>query len=279
MVLNLLNQKRLNEMNRAIQLRDAGEPQQAAAIIRALREESTNPNDIARLAIMEAGCLREKGDYQMAAELLSKARSVDIEDASVALGIQHETAGLERTDGLKKQALEHTSRILHAFGELLENPDYRPIATELRAERAMLTAESGFYEKSLPLLIQCHDAEPQRSDLLYYLGDASFRTSRFEEALKYLSQALQASDLDHRLKSPAQYLLAYSYYRLGKYAQAINVLQKLVSEGEGLDELLTLRSVYSMLADSFQKLGMDQESNRYKQCEKSCSECDSNLPH
>jgi tetratricopeptide (TPR) repeat protein len=99
-------------LNRAVQLRDAGCFDQAAAIIRTLREASTHPRDIAYLAVMEASCYREMGDFENAKGLLSKARAVGWKDDSVNLGIEHEAARIERAQGRKAQALKHTKGLL-----------------------------------------------------------------------------------------------------------------------------------------------------------------------
>ena len=253
--------KGIDKVTTAIQLRDAGHFDQAAAIIRTLREGSTHPRDMAYLAVMEASCHREMGDFECAVALLSKARAVAQKDDSVSIGIEHEAARVERAQGRKAQALKRTTRVLERFRKLLATPQYSAVADQLAAEKAMLMAENGLHKEALPLLTDCHIVEPARSDVLYYLGDASFRTNRFEEAVRYLNEALQRSDLDDRLRPSAQYLLAYSYYSLGIYAQAINTLQKLETDGVG--EIVSPRSVYEMLADCYHRLGMESESANY----------------
>ena len=107
-----MNDARIDELNKAIQLRDARCFDQAAVIIRTLREASTHPRDISYLAVMEASCYREMGDFENAKGLLSKARAVGWKDDPVKLGIEHEATRIERAQGRKAHALKRTKGLL-----------------------------------------------------------------------------------------------------------------------------------------------------------------------
>ena len=257
-----------NELAESTRLREAGQTQQAAALLARVRKESNDPVETAFLALMEANCLILAGDLRRARPLLDEAERLAGKDREVRFGIEHETARLEGAEAKPALALRRTLRILQEFKDVLSGPDYKTRLDELNAERAMLLAEMGQYEAAMPHLLASHATDPDRADVTYYLGEACFRIGRLEDAISHLTQALKQSDLPPVLRSRAQYFIAYSNYKIGAYAQAISWLQKL--ETDGLDAEVPKESVYEMFADSFAKLGMHAEADRYKHLAQSC---------
>jgi tetratricopeptide (TPR) repeat protein len=250
------------DLEQAMQLREGRRFKEAISILDKLRMKVLDPVDLGRLSILEANCYLLIGDFTTAASLLNSASLIGNIDDSVRLGIAHETARLQRVQGKKKEALRHIGQIIHDFRDSLQTEQYEGMRKELSTEYALLLAETGQYDKALPLLVEALRTNPHDSDVMYCLGVAYFNTGQLERAREYFGRLIDRSDLDSALLGRVFYMLAYSHYKLGAYAQAITVLERFeseVSRGE------IHRPTYEMLADCFQKLGDESKAAHYRE--------------
>ncbi len=247
------------ELEEAMKLRESGHYLDAAARLAQLRMKTSGKLALGQLSILEASCWRLAGDFQKARTTLSNAARFYAGDRSVRLRIEHETARLERSEGDRLAALNRTKRILDEYKSLLETTDYLEVQEELKTEAGLLLSEMGRCEGAIPLLLASRRAD---SDVLYSLGDCYFRTNCYREAIDYLRKALDLN-LAPQLVPAAKYLLAFSYYKLGAFAQVISVLEPVDIHSNSASNIPS-KGVYEMLADSFLKLGMETEARQYQ---------------
>lgn len=250
----------VNTLQMVTRLREAKQYHLATLLLEQLRDNSTLPDEAATFALMEVNCLTLSGDLVRARNIVNRLASVKSTDEIISFFLEHETARLERAEGKRKAALKRTNRILERFKSLLSHAEYRERAHELKAERAMLLAGVGDLEVALAELEESRSVSPERPDIQYYLGKTCFLLGRYSSAIEWLLGALSDPELDSCLNIHAQYILAYSYYRIGSYARAINTLE--VLQGLSPERVVPLGSIHEMLCDSYRKMGVEPKSCR-----------------
>lgn len=104
---------------------------------------------------------------------------------------------------------------------------------EILLAQATLAYENRLYEKSISLLLEAKDHDPNNSRILYYLGLAYLAQQQPAEAARYLEHGLSIRPSNFFL----QYQLGVAYFALNDYDKAAPLLFAVYQEQPMLDSL------------------------------------------
>ena len=118
---------------------------------------------------------------------------------------------------LLAQAFEALGKIGDAIAVLKELPQ----TPENQFKLATLLFKNGDYTEAKSYFESLYNRFPEmRNDIAYYLGKIQYELGYYENALKYLNEAIKGSDYNHVAES--YYLIGLIYMEQGKKEEALN---------------------------------------------------------
>ncbi len=193
------------------------------------------------LIVQLADAYMQKGDYSKAEELYRKVIEKNVEESEYAL---YKLAYMKYNFGRKGEAivilreylkkypdgkytLQVKDLLAKAFESLGKTGDaivvlkQLPMTPENQLKLAELLFKNGDYTEAKSYFESLYNRFPKmRSDIAYYLGKIQYELGYYENALKYLNEALRGSDYNHVAES--YYLIGMIYKMKGKKEEALN---------------------------------------------------------
>ena len=102
--------------------------------------------------------------------------------------------------------------------------------SELSYSCAIKDAQHGKWEEAQKKLSLMVVNEPDRADILYDMGVASFELKDFEKARAYFQRVTELEDVPEQLKQQAQFNLGNTYVELKKLHEAIEQYEAVLAQ-------------------------------------------------
>jgi len=122
--------------------------------------------------------------------------------------------------------LPSTKKVLSAIVLLCLIVSSTPAAHANPLKQGLEAYNKGDYEKSLKLFIDAQLENPDKSEVLYNVGNAYYKTGDFDSAASNFKEAMKTED--NRLKQKAIYNLGNANYRKEKFEDAVKNYEEAV---------------------------------------------------
>ncbi len=139
---------------------------------------------------------------------------------------------------------------LTGFQKLTDDQTYREIVPYYIAHIFYLQGNYAELMEIAPQLFENANKE-EKPDIASMIGDTYYKSDDFEKALPYLEYS--ENNTRYRMSRNDIYRLAFTYYKTGKYENAIKQFQKLTSKEDSLSQ-----NAHYHLADSYLKTGQKE---------------------
>ncbi len=155
--------------------------------------------------------------------------------------------------GKLEEAEQHYNHLLEKLGSMQGNPTAADIARDARLTLSYLCQRSGKPKQAVEWLEQVLDQNPDDvsalNDLGYLWAD---RNEHLQRAMRMTSQAVAAEPENSAYRDS----LGWAYYRLGKFEQAREELEKAreLNDKDGV--------IYDHLGDTYLKLGNKEQARK-----------------
>jgi hypothetical protein len=246
----------------AVELRDAGEVEEALREIAALAGSAPDPEAKATLLLNEARCYRLLGRLPEAKEHLVLARSI-MPKTEGLLYLEEEDAMLRWHEGDRATALKILDGLHAEYGRYLVRGGHEDLYARIQSSRGMLLAELGRYSEAVPLLEQSLKSDWPTIDiegLLHDLGLSYLQLGRHADARKVLERLLREGTRAD-LVADVHLYLGDAYFHEGAYAKAMMEFEWCV--GHAGEHKIPTPYLYKWLAVTARHLGMKEEAERY----------------
>jgi tetratricopeptide (TPR) repeat protein len=254
-------QELIKRLDAAFDKRRAGDPSTALDEFEHLEKLSTHPQDIAAIRLFQVMCLTDLGRIEEADQRIRLVNEKKLDDVD-RIDYESEYARIKRVEGLTTEALERVERALH-LSETVEDKRRVEIASKsLQALRGVLLAESGNCNEAIPILEEVPPDVPWWADARLLLGDCSYRSRRYREAIDYyLSLISSANHVESVIRNDAFRNIGCAYHQLGDYAKAAEYLSNIKDAYDQYPEIKA--KLFGFLASAYSHLGMTQEAAKY----------------
>jgi len=134
---------------------------------------------------------------------------------------------------------------LNGFKKLLKDETFKAIVPYYITQIYYLQQKYDDLIKTAPELLEV-SSQKRAPEIARLLGDANFKTGKYEEAIKYLN--IYLGKKQGTINREDYYQLGFAYYKTGDYPNAIENLQKAVTADDTLSQ-----NIYYHLADCYIK--------------------------
>jgi tetratricopeptide (TPR) repeat protein len=248
---------------KAMALRDSGREEEAIRELRAMAEESSDPDEKAAHIFAEGVCLLRLGRLDEARKCNRRAA-----DVSVSRGMRARTDSCEAViyweERKFKESFGVLDKMLKEYSDLLSTPDFRDLYEMVHQRRAILLAEFGRQREARPLLEEALSFQLDADDkaqLLYYLGVALYTLGDKLGAKARFLEAQQDRPDDYASVS-SRFYLGVIYSEEGAYGKALH-------EFEWVEPRVSLTGIpkdriYGWLARTYRMTGNTSAAERYE---------------
>jgi len=180
--------------------------------------------------------------YFRGEELINRLKFTEAEEEfrkAVALdtsfGLAHYRLGYAIAWFGEASAQEHITRAMQHLDRIPEREQFLVRAEDVRLKLGM--------EQSIAVLKEMEKQYPDDKEMLYAIGDYSYHSDDFEQALSYLGKTLT---IDPKFERALQHL-TWAYRDLGRYEQMIEMAKRYVAVSGSGDAYALLGYGYSIL--------------------------------
>jgi tetratricopeptide (TPR) repeat protein len=245
----------------ALQARDEGRLDVAAAEFRELRNAARDDRARGQCMGNEALCFAESGRTEEARALLREARRLVPPHPEDELRLELVEESLDETDHKFDEALDKLNRLVRRFKKLLRSPDLRDIYEHVQTRRGMLLVKLRRYQEARPLLEEALKFEGERGPEFYCeLGTCYVYLKECERAKLALLRALEKKP-EEGWAVTTHYCLGLAEICLGAHARAIEQLEK--SEALAKEYGRPTDQIYHVLAIAWRRLGREDQAAHY----------------
>ncbi len=162
------------------------------------------------------------------------------------------------------------TRALDAFDAAEKVTDVDPaIKRQARFQKAWVQYSNQAYKQAQPIFESLHNQSPQKKlgkEALFWSADAYYQMEQFGPASTRYAKFIQQYP-DHELVGPAHYSLGWSYFKNGKYQQAIEPLVTFLNEYKAPEVALYPYDTDTKLriGDSYYAIGQYSDAIKYYQ--------------
>ena len=194
------------------------------------------------VAVVTTSNLEAYQHFFQGEELINRLKFAEAEDElrkAVALdtsfGLAHYRLAYAIAWFGESTAGEHIARALRHLDRIPEREQFLVRAEDARLKLGM--------EQAVAVLKEMEKQYPEDKEMLYAIGDYSYHSDDFEQALSYLEKTLV---IDPRFERALQHL-TWTYRDLGRYEQMIEIAKKYVAVSGSGDAYALLGYGYSIL--------------------------------
>jgi len=249
---------------RAVSLRDAGDPREAARQFHILANDAADSVERAMILLNESTCLCQMGNTAAARKCWLEASSLVPKESEFRPSIEDQEAFILVTEDRTQEALEILDRIVAKYGNLLARNDKRHLYERIQINRGSHLVYLGRFSDARPLLEEAlsFDEAIKGARFYYDLGLMYFNLNKFPQSKGHFETALKMG-LRDGWGGQAHYYLGVIYAREGALARAKNELE--LSLQEAGTSKLSKQDIYARLAAVCTALGLHEQAQTYRQ--------------
>jgi tetratricopeptide (TPR) repeat protein len=251
------------EIDHALELRRAGQTEQALEAFRALAQTADDPDDKAGAILQEASCLSTLRRYEEAKAGLDRARQATQKEWLHAYADEQE-ALVCMGEGRYEESLAIYDRVLAKYPFVATDPKYRGLYETVQAQRGILLSTLRRAEEALPILAEALKfdlSEQEHGMVIYNLGQC-FLTLNDREQAKTAFEEVAKVCQDRYCVLGSRFNLGVIHAQEGAWAKAIQELHW-CEEKEGAQDLPP-GVLYGWLAKAHGAIGETAEAERYR---------------
>lgn len=256
------------ELEAALRAVDKGNNQEALHLFQQIDKESLQPYEQCVVLLNEKKCLELLGRFKEARGRLEAIQRVD-QTGQFGAYLELGYIQLLFAEGKLHDAIERSRRFLLERAEELKQPEYEDVVYDLKFLIAChLVSAKQFSEAVTALLhFQPRAREEDRPRLHLFLGIAYEQLGQPEKAEREFKQIL-GNERVPELVTDAYYRLGAICFRRGAYAWAKDYFLAVEGRNHALPADLSLRDLYTFLANTCGYLGEEAERKKYLQLAK-----------
>ena len=254
-----VNWERYNDLQA---LEHSGRPEDALAGFQGLLAAADTPEDRSTALLGIGACLRALGRRREARETLSEIYREADEKSPLRAWALFSDACLLMDDADWRSALDKLDDLSSAFADLLGQPGNEDILGDVQRKRGIALCRLHRAAEAIGLLERAASRMEEKQTVLHCLGRCCYELRRFEDAGRYLQEALSLG-LPANHESDAHYTLGLSYRWRGQNARAIEQFRWCLDKDR--NGAVPRRYLLTALVEACKALGQDGEAARYSE--------------
>ncbi len=245
---------------------DSGQVEQALRELRALIDDTPEPAGKVILLCQQAEQLAALGRVPEARECFEEATQLLAEAPECEGDVLLAEADLLTGEEKYGKALAKLDELWKGYAPHANDPDFRVMYQSTQVRRGILLGELRRYREALPVLEEAASFDTaQEGDFYYYLGVCYYHCSDMERARQALLKALEVG-VPESYEPSARMYLGLACYHTGAYARAKQEFE--ICEPRVNDLPVPRKRLLRWLWATCQKLGFDEEAERYRKLAK-----------
>lgn len=253
----------LERFQHAISLRDEGSLEEAATELHSMATSSSDMTDAERglLFINEEGVLAQLNRIEEARHCWNEANRLLSGHNQVRLLVDYDDACLCMAERRPEDALRKFDAMLKRHSDALKTPEDKGYYSEIQLRRGLLLVELERHREARPNLEEVLSLEVEKDGAFYFsLGICYMHSRETGLSVQQFLEGLRLGLPEHQVVQ-AHYYLGTLYYRMGSYGKALQEFE--FCETNAGESRPPLGWVYSKLASTCRKLGLQEDAERY----------------